>query len=847
MKMLSDLFINPNIDAACVEISFTCPPQFNKCQILISDRNGKKASAEAILIAGRENKLSVPLNDSILWEIDNPHLYDFEMTLLGQAGSDVIKENFGMRKIECRGNSIYVNNKKFYIRGFIRGREAHDHENLLGLGKDEYYAKNIRAAKAYGFNLVRFHSRIPEKECLRMADELGIFVHVELRKYYGKYQKQRSMMNDEGEIIDRKEWIDTVLSLRNHPSVMAYCMGNEIRHPGTNPYVSEIAALTKKLDPTRLFIDTCAHGEFDRDYVDFDVQHMSYYYPFGSNYDMFEHTYNWNIYGSCKGHELVKNGDNFKITRTLKNSRPILAHEICHYVAMRDIDAIEEKFNKYCPSKKPWWLDELKKLRKLKGLEKDWNRILQASSHFQQLGWKLALEAARRSSLLCGFHFLQLSDTEIYENSNGVIDCFDDHKGVDEKNFLKFNSSAVVLADLPARTFFENQKVQIPIIFSNYDKDISDTGLVRFKLTDKSAGTVFIESQLDNLKLQSGLEELCRLEITMPKITSAAELELNVQIVSKYKTIQNDWLLWLYPNRAEDLKPQTINCDLDDLNIFTRYPQLQNDKNADFMITNRFSDNLFDSLKAGKNAIVFYRVPETRGRINPNAPREKYYLPAAWDRFKGVIWDRGTNCGGFIRENKALSNFPNNGFIDLQFHDLINDCDKINLDDFPVCVEPIIQSVDKACRDRFDVYTYKLSELQPLWTMRKFAYLFEIKVGKANLLICGLNITGINANNPAACALFESLLSYVNSSYFTPKAQIELENLKKYLLEKSAQPRIKERKMTQFWQLNDMPLESDLYWKTAEQWIEADQFEVTFIPEAGQHLFSKIENKNTLK
>jgi hypothetical protein len=156
---------------------------------------------------------------------------------------------------------------------------------------------------------------------------------------------------------------------------------------------------------------------------------------------------------------------------------------------------------------------------------------------------------------------------------------------------------------------------------------------------------------------------------------------------------------------------------------------------------------------------------------------------------KGIIWDRGTNHGGFIRDNKALDLFPNDGFIDLQFHNLIDDCDKMVLDDFPCDMEPIIQGVDKASRDRFDVYTFGLSELQPDWTMRRFGYLFELKAGKGRLLITGFNFTGLNSNKPEVCAMFESLLRYVLSRDFKPKASIEIEKLEQYLLEKGKQHR----------------------------------------------------------
>ena len=43
--------------------------------------------------------------------------------------------------------------------------------------------------------------------------------------------------------------------------------------------------------------------------------------------------------------------------------------------------------------------------------------------------------------------------------------------------------------------------------------------------------------------------------------------------------------------------------------------------------------------------------------------------------------------------------------------------------------------------------------------------------------------------------------------------------VKKYLEEKGNAPRIKERMMTQYWQLNNAPLETATYWKEAESWI----------------------------
>jgi hypothetical protein len=825
MNTLNDLFIVPDIDGSKAEISFTPPASAKSADWKILDADGGAVCSGRLNELPEQTHISAEISDCKLWSVNSPYLYSFEINF-----DDGINESikFGMRSIKVEGKEILINKKPFCARGYIRGREAHDHPNFQNLPLTEYYEKNIKAAKEYGFNLIRFHSRIPAEECFEAADRLGIFIHVEIRKYFGHYQKERAMMSDEGELIDESQWREAILALRNHPSLMVYCMGNEIRHPGCNPFVEHIAKVTKELDPTRLFIDTCAHGEFDRTYVDFDVQHMSYYYPFGNNYDMFENTYNWLIYGSCKGQQLTDSDDedfpSYKITRAVNSRRPTLAHEICHYIAYRDLDALEKKFAEYAPDQKPWWIDELKKLAKEKGYDKFYDRAMEASRRFQFASWKLGIEAARRSSLLSGFHFLQLSDTERYENSNGLLDCFDDKTGVAENEFLKFNGDTVLLAELPKRTYFENESVEISVLLSHFSGSMSGKADFEFALTDAGSNAILRKGRLDGIDLdERGRREICTVKIRMPECDIAKSLKFTVRlIVEKNTLLENDWQLWAFPDRSQAIPEIDATVSLDEISLNNLYPELKNsgtmDDPAKLMIVNRFSDKVFAHLENGGDVLMLYRLDETRDR-KWKCDKEKYYLPCVWDRLKGVIWDRGNNCGAFIEEHPSFKDFPHDGFMNLQFYDLINDCDKVNLDDFPVEVKPVMRGIDRPVRDRFDVYTYELSELQPEWTMRNFAYAFELKVGKGRLYLSSFNFTGLNSRTPECCAMFESLLKYVVSDNFSPETEISVKALQDYLEKKGSEPRLKERKMTQYWQLNAEPLESARYWKESEEYI----------------------------
>ena len=826
-NVLHDLFIVSNIDDSRAEISFTAPEKFESIRWQALDGGKVVAQGKNTGTPGEKVEFAAKIENCKYWNINTPFLYKFS-AIVAIGGKNFSTEiDFGMRTIKTQDRDILINNEKFYARGFIRGREAHDHPNLMNLSTYEYYEKNIQAAKEYGFNLIRFHSRIPPVECFEAADKLGMFIHIEIRKYYGKYQKERAGMSDVGEIINEEEWRASVIELRNHPSLMVYCMGNEIRHPGCNPFVEHIAKVTKELDPTRLFIDTCAHGEFDRTYVDFDVQHMSYYYPFGNTYDMFENTYNWLIYGSCTGQEL-SNTDNedfptWKVTRSINSKRPTLAHEICHYIGYRDLDALNEKFNQ-CGAEKPWWLDELKKLVELKDCGKEYNKLIETSKKFQFIGWKLGIEAARRSKLLTGFHFLQFSDTDRYENSNGIVDCFDDKTGIDVDAFLKFNGDTVLLSDLPKRSWFENEKVAVPIMISHFSASICGQADFSFTLSDSNTGKALRSGGLKGIDLnERGCREICSLDLTMPETAAAMSLKLDVKLIcADGKVIENDWDLWVFPNRPAGLPVIKATVALDDIQVDWRYPQLENcgtlEKPEKLMIVNRFSKAVFQQLENGGDVLMLYRVDENRDR-KYSADKEAYYLPSVWDRLKGVIWDRGHNCGAYINPHKSFAGFPHDGFVNLQFHGLIDDSDKINLDDFPVKFEPVMRGVDRPVRDRFDVYTYQLSEFQPEWTMRKFAYAFELKVGKGRLYVSGFNFTGLNSAVPETCWMFETLVSYVTSAAFAPVTEIAPATLESYLKKKGNEPRLKERKMTQYWQLNEGPLESARYWKESEEYI----------------------------
>ncbi len=737
-----------------------------------------------------------------LWSLSDPELYEYRVEITYADGEkETLCGKFGFRTIGQNGKNITINGKLVYIRGYIRGAKAHDHSNLLGLSLKDFYLKNLKEAKKFGFNYVRFHSVVPEDELFEAADEVGMLVHVELRPPHDIYNNLEEMVTTGSAIVPEEFLKETVDRCFNHPSFAVYCIGNEIKRASAED-IRKIREKIDSLDGTRLFLDTCAWGKNNRPNVDMDVQHLSYYFPYGKHAGMYDDTENLLAANVDENEPMKVETRNCEIVRDLYFNVPLLAHEVCHYTALKDFYSLKKKFIK-SGAPMPWWVDEEIKLIEEKGFKDFFAEMFGASKHFQFICWKTAYEEMRKSPLLGGFHFLQFADTDAYENSNGVVDCFDDETCVKPEDFLKFNGDRVLATDLKTRNYFCADEIIVPVYFSNLGEDAETRA--NLLLTLEKGGKTYVECFMKNVDVsRKGSYRLCKAKITLPKESGVYVLKIRLTTENGVYS-ENEWTLWVYdePAKKESYKE------------FVSYV-------ADNAAVTDNIEKAFDLLENGKNVCLVYRSGWTRHRRNPDVKKPKYAFKASWNRFKPVIWDRGTNFGG-LNDKKTLNKygFPCEEYYDFNFSEISEDCDKINLDDFPVKAKKLISGIDKSSRDRFDAYkdAYNLPELMPDRTLRDFAYLFEFKVGKGNLLVCGLNLTGLDEGEPSAVAMSECIRKYIRSEDFKPENDVTLKKLKAYMSACAESP-VKERTMTQFWELDDAPVESPEFWRAAKEYLK---------------------------
>jgi hypothetical protein len=135
---------------------------------------------------------------------------------------------------------------------------------------------------------------------------------------------------------------------------------------------------------------------------------------------------------------------------------------------------------------------------------------------------------------------------------------------------------------------------------------------------------------------------------------------------------------------------------------------------------------------------------------------------------------------------------------------------KVNLDNLPVDIEPIIEGIDKPSRDRMLVLSGQVCDHDPTYYMRKFGYLFELKIGKGRLLVCTFNFTNTAIEGRY---LLSCLMGYLSSEKAVPCSSIDSAKLREYLTASPSGGRIPETPMNEYWERDSEPVETKLFWE----------------------------------
>lgn len=210
------------------------------------------SDTEAQVVAGNGTHLQLEIPNVKLWNAEHPHLYILEAQVL--ENGEVLDTScckFGVRQIDWNSeNGLQINGETVKLRG---GCLHHDHGPLGAKAYAKAERRRLTKLKHMGFNAVRYSHNPTNRGFLELCDELGLYV---LEETFDQWRIAQSE-NDYALYFDN-EWQKDIAALIHkdfsHPSVIMYCVGNEITETGM-PFGADICkaicSCLKSLDSTR--------------------------------------------------------------------------------------------------------------------------------------------------------------------------------------------------------------------------------------------------------------------------------------------------------------------------------------------------------------------------------------------------------------------------------------------------------------------------------------------------------------------------------------------------------------------------------------------------------------------
>ena len=183
-----------------------------------------------------------------LWHFDHPALYELTTTLRrGDALLDTTKETFGVRSVELAHGRLLLNGESVRLVGLTR----HEDSPVHGLAETPAVVSADYADLKMLNEVLTRPVHYPQSPLvLDYADRHGILLVPEVPAW----QLTRAQMADPKiRALEKQQLREMVASERNHPSVIAWSIGNELDSQTLEgwSFVKEMVRTVKALDPTR--------------------------------------------------------------------------------------------------------------------------------------------------------------------------------------------------------------------------------------------------------------------------------------------------------------------------------------------------------------------------------------------------------------------------------------------------------------------------------------------------------------------------------------------------------------------------------------------------------------------
>jgi beta-galactosidase len=714
---VDDVFVVPRLKNETAEIRVSIArPRSGKLKIVaqVFDQDGAlvKSADQTVAPETPETALAVQVANPKVWSPKSPYLYTARISLFSEdAAVDQRTVRFGMREFKVAGGKFLLNGKPIFLRGY--GDDCIFPNTICPPSDKNELRARLALAHAYGFNFARHHSWMPPEAYLDAADELGMMLQPEFPFAYAwdlptSQETRRAAL---------EQWQAVIRINRNHPSIVAWCMGNEQYNSfDIAPAMNEAA---RRLDPTRPIIDSdgCSFKHATRESLDYLVV------QFGE--------------GNSIGHQDRK----YDIPAAI--AKPVIGHEMGYFVTLPDLAQID----RFKGGLRPYWLQQTRDLATKNGSLAAYPDWLAASYRLQAVCLKSNLEAARRSRL-GGTSVWLFQD---YPNcAEGVVGMFGQAKGLSAEEFRKFNAPTVLLLDIPRRNWWSDETAELTFVVSRCEDAPSRDATLRWRL--HNGDTTIAQGEQSHLAIRSGeVQELPTIKVSLRNLARPSKLTISAELTDADADAKavNSWDLWVFPRvEHDDLWTKVRSVGFEP--IRTLFPNTIEHRDGPIssdtglLVATQLDEKSMRYLEEGGR--VFLLDPEQSFAVEPT-------------NFRLSSWDGGGPSGTIVNlKHLAMSDFPSEGWCDLQFYSLIQKSKTIVLSALPAKIEPLVRCIDRPTR------------------LADRTYLFEVSIGRGNLLVSGFNFQqALKSGDPAAVFLFDRLVRYALGSDFKPRESLPVD------------------------------------------------------------------------
>lgn len=195
----------------------------------IKDTDGKVVSHDKQQLTTFDNNVFVQemiVEKPILWTLKAPYLYKATSKVYkGDVLKDERETPFGIRSIKIvPDKGFFLNGERTQFKGVC------NHHDLGPLGtavNDAAIRRQIRILQDMGCNAIRTSHNMPAPELVRACDEMGMMLMIETFDEWkaAKCSKGYHKLFDEWA---EKDLVNVLRHYRNNPSVVMWCIGNEV-------------------------------------------------------------------------------------------------------------------------------------------------------------------------------------------------------------------------------------------------------------------------------------------------------------------------------------------------------------------------------------------------------------------------------------------------------------------------------------------------------------------------------------------------------------------------------------------------------------------------------------------